>query len=504
MTPKQGTMTATVTVAIAIAAVVGQAGLPTGDDSEPTTAVTDLRGLLELWGVDRSHFDGLTDGVPWQEGEDELLLKVLYRLERIGIAQFEDWSKGDPEPEKLGADPDSSRGEVFHVRGRVSLVEVHRPVAEVRERFELDEYYQCRFRLGEEAQEAIVFARTIPDAWGRGEPMNERAGALAAFLKMAGDGQTGPLPVFVASRIAWYPNTLLGDLGMDVGLLDDLGPDPSEFQADTTGESGSGIGVRELRFTGRDTEPFYQMLAAVGRADPNRLLGEARKELKATGQEHFSVVPLFNEPYAQKGRLVLLSGTARRVLPVQVTSPDLARRFGFDRYFEIALFTEDSQSNPLIFCVRELPEGMPTGEGPRYGEYLTVAGFFYKTWAYRARSADAASSDSKWQLAPLLIGPKPVWRRQQEFATSPWVGVIAGGLFVVALLGVWLALWRYSLGDKRFREQVIAKRLGSDSGSSLNELQLDSQGAPDFSNLPGADSSEPADSDRPQHSDREG
>jgi hypothetical protein len=495
-------MTATVTLAIVIAAIAGAASPPTADETEQSTAVTDLRGLLELWGVDQSHFDGLTDGVPWQEGENELLLKILFRLERIGRSQFEAWSKGEPDPGKLATDPDAPRGDVFHVQGRVTLVEVHRPVEEVRERFELDEYYRCHFRLGQGSQGAIIFARTIPDAWRRGEPMDERAGALAAFLKIAGDDQAGPLPVLVTSRIAWYPKTPLGDLGMDVGLLDDVGADQSQVPEDAT--SGHRIDVRELRLTSRDTEPFYQMLAAVGRADPDWLLRQARRKLKETGQEHSSVVPLFNEPHAQKGRLVLLSGTARRVVPVQVSSPDLARRFGLKKYYEIALFTEDSQSNPLIFCVRELPEGMPTGEGPRFGEYITVAGFFFKTWAYRARSVEAPSSEAKWQLAPLLIGRKPVWHREREFATSPWIGVIAGGLFVVALLGVWLVLWRYSLGDKRFREQVIARRLASDSGSSLNEFQPDTQGTPDFSNLPRVDASEPADSDRQRPSEPEG
>jgi hypothetical protein len=204
------------------------------------------------------------------------------------------------------------------------------------------------------------------------------------------------------------------------------------------------------------------------------------------------VVPLFNEPYTQKGRLVALSGTVRRIIPVQVDNEDLVRRFGFDRYYEVSLFTEDSQSNPLVFCVRELPQGMPTGEGPRYGEYVTVAGFFFKTWAYRARAADASSAAE--QLAPLLIGRSLVWHQEPEFAASPWVGVIAGGLFVVALLGVWLALWRYSLGDRRFRERVIAKRLAPAPGSSLDKLDLEVEGTPDFTNLAGLDESERDDS----------
>jgi hypothetical protein len=51
---------------------------------------------------------------------------------------------------------------------------------------------------------------------------------------------------------------------------------------------------------------------------------------------------------------------------------------------------------------------------------------------------------------------------------------------------------------------MIAKRLASASGTSLNQIQLDTQETPDFNNLPGAELSNGDDSDRRLGSDREG
>jgi len=154
-----------------------------------------------------------------------------------------------------------------------------------------------------------------------------------------------------------------------------------------------------------------------------------------------------------------------------VRDEDIVSRFGIHQYYQIFLFTEDSQSNPLVFCVRELPEGMPLGAGVQFGEYVTVAGFFFNTWAYRnRRTGDAATAREEWQLAPLLIGRDLTWRPQQRPASNPYLGAIAGGLFVVALLGVWLALWRYSRSDKRFHDKTIARQFAPDSGASLDQI----------------------------------
>ena len=249
---------------------------------------------------------------------------------------------------------------------------------------------------------------------------------------------------------------LLRRLGMDVGLLDDL--------------------VDRKGLTGADREAFYQMLAAMAQAEPGTLRREAKRrlptvaaELKRTdkeGNEYYSVVPLFNQPASQRGRLVALRGTARRVVRIGVGDEDIRERFGIDHYYTIYLFPEDAQHNPVVFGVRELPPGMPTGDGPEYGEYCEVAGFFFKSWAYRAPSAargpDAPGGVHRVQFAPLLIGRQPVWFPRQPPARNALFGAIAGGLFVVVLLGIWLALWASSRADRRFYDRTLAKRFRKD------------------------------------------
>jgi len=405
--------------------------------------ISSPRELLELAGVGRGQLDRLADGTAWQKGEDEVLLKVLFRLGRFRPAEIEGWARDDLPPAELARDPSAYRGELFRLRGRVVRAEVVRLPPERAERFELNEFYRCQFVLENGAVPAVVFARTIPRAWATGEPIDERSGAFGMFLK-AGSEEAGRRPIFAARRLAWYPPTRLGELGMDVGLFDDLrGGQPDD--------SARHRRLEELRLTKRNRECFYQMLAAVGRARPGELLEAAEQELRRTGAERFSVVPLFNEPAGQQGRLVLLSGTAREVIRIVVSDPDVVDRLGIDHYYQIALFTEDSQHNPLVFCVRELPDGMPTGGGPEFGEDITAAGFFFNTWAYRSRQP-ADASGPRWQLAPLLIGRQPVWHRVEKRAANPVAGAVAGGLFVLALLAVWLILWRHGREDKRLRD----------------------------------------------------
>lgn len=151
----------------------------------------------------------------------------------------------------------------------------------------------------------------------------------------------------------------------------------------------------------------------------------------------------------------MLTGHVRRALRVRVDDPDIRRRFGIEYYYELYLYTDDSQGNPLVFCVRELPEGMPTGEGPDYMESVTVPGFFLKSWAYASGQTLADEIDPKGeppslQVAPLLIGRAPIWHQTEPADSSPVWGAVGGGLFVLILLAVWLWLWRRSKDDRRF------------------------------------------------------
>ena len=452
-------------------------------ESEPADGpITGPRDLLDRFGIDDSFFAKLVDGEPIDGNEDETLMRIMYRLRDFREVDLEQWARPNPKLAELVKDRDANQGQVYHLVGRVTGIEKLEPIAEVVERFELKHYFRCVMQLEPSGQPAIVFARRVPEAWQNGQPLDARAGAFGVFLKFASNDPEHPTPVFVARRIAWYPSTLLGTLGMDVGLFDSV--------------------ENRTRLSGQDREAFYQMLAAVGRAKPGQLIHAADERLKEDlpemirtdkdGQRYFSVVPLFNEPAEMRGQLVELMGTARRVVKVRVSDEDIIARFGIDHYYNLFIYTDDSQDNPLVFCVRDLPQGMPIGDDPQYAETVRVAGFFFKSWAYGVDQGYDAPEGTvhKRQLAPLLIGQEPVWYRREPPARNTLAGAIAGGLFVVMLLGIWVAVWRYNRSDQKFQQETLSRALSGESDVSLNELGLNAETEPDFSGLAQMDNSD--------------
>ena len=268
---------------------------------------------------------------------------------------------------------------------------------------------------------------------------------------------------------------------MDVGLLDNV--------------------AHNKRITAGERETFYQMLAAVGRAKEGQLSKQAEQILRKSNRGKFSVVPLFNKYREQVGKLVEISGTARRVVEIRVDDPHIIRRFAIDHYYEIEMFTSDSQSNPIVFCVRELPEGMPEGEGKGFREQVSIAGFYFKKYGYsifppradtpkgKDEAADQPLRSGK-QLAPLLIGRELTWYPHEPPKENVLFGAISGGLFMLALLCIWLAVWRYNRADKRFRKETIAKNYALDSGVSLDEIDLKAEPEVDFKRLAEMDQSD--------------
>jgi hypothetical protein len=339
---------------------------------------------------------------------------------------LERWSAGPLDLRQLEADPGTFQGRLFPLRGQVSSVERMQPSADLARRFRLNRYYRAEIRLDDATRSVVVYTRSVPKSWRRGGSIRQPGGAWGMFLALDAGDAGRPQPVLAAPRLAAYPpNEPLGQLGMDVGLLDDL----ADRQP---------IGRQE-------SECFYQALAAVGRASEGQLVKEAHRRLAARGERFDSVVPLFNNPDGSRGKLVMLFGTVRRALRVRVDDPDIRRRFGIDHYYELYLYTPDSQGNPLVFCVRRLPKNMPTGAGADYAESATVAGFFLKSWAYASGLSRESSDDDRpapLQLAPLLVAPEPIWHGPSASRGLPvWVAA-SGAIFLVLLLSACLWLWR--------------------------------------------------------------
>lgn len=434
------------------------------------------RELFEAAGIGSEQLATLAEGEPSQTSSGKTLQQMLYRIQRdVRPGDLERWSLGDLDLQRLADDPEAYRLQVFRLRGRVVSVEPCPLSSQEESDAEFASIWRCRMHLDSEERTVDVLAARVPKAWPVGKTIDEPAGALAFFLTTLPSDGAGAAACFLADRMAWYPPTFLGRLGMDVGLLDDVVVEPPPQRSPDGSSPDANWATRQL--TESDHECFYQMLEAVGKAEDGQLSRWAQEELKARGESSFSVVPLFNAPQTQQGELVELTGVARRILPVRVSEKEVVDRFGIEEYYQIYLFTEDSQDNPIVFCLRELPKGLPLGDGPGFGEQLTVPGFFFKTWSYRV-PAVVADGKPQRQLAPLLIGKSAKWHPvTPPSGLSPLERLIGTVLLLLVLGIVWWIFRQFARGDREFARQV--RRRPSAAISETDWESLDSSAKDD-------------------------
>jgi hypothetical protein len=396
---------------------------------------------------------------PLDLSEQEPLLRILFAVRKSPAAEIQRFARGSFTTPETGDASDALRGEIFRLQGRVTRVRQEQPPAEAADRYQITRYYRCEVELTSGGR-AAVFALTIPKAWVLDQELSERFSCHGLFLKLGPVGEEQPsAPIFAAQRMAWHPEGLLGDLGMDVGLFDSV--------------------QNKASIRAAERECFYALLAAAGRAKPAELFDLTDRP----PEEDYSVVPLFNQPDKQHGKLVALTGAARRAIQVKLdpkTEATEIRRLGIDHYYQIEIFTNDSQGNPLVFCVRDLPPGMP--QGPNIYEAVRVPGFFFKTWAYRAGRLEGQPEQGH-QLAPLLVGNELRWM-PADTARNPWIGVATGCVFLAVLVAAWLGVTAYNRGDRKFQKQVMARQFQPEPGKPLDELNVETRDGPDFSKLP--------------------
>ena len=304
----------------------------------------------------------------------------------------------------------ANRGNVVRLEGHIISTTKH------------DDVYRCKMILPN-GTTVDVFVPAIPQAWQTDMPMQERAAAFGIYIK-----SYNSLPVFAAPAIEWYPDTWLGNLGFNVTLLDHV-PVSSVIGIEQNDEETN---RRTFKFTEADTEPFYSLLRAIS-ATPEGWLEEEAKKQQA--EMPFDVIDLFNRPNETRGKPILLHGTAKRIVPTPVQDREAQAHFGIEHYYQIFLFTDQSRGNPIVVCVRSLPEGMPTGDAHDFAETITIAAVPYKHWIYEAQGQS--------HYAPVLIGRSPVWHpKSVERLFSESMTGFSFTVFLV-LVFVWFAcrLW---------------------------------------------------------------
>jgi len=454
----------------------------------PTPRLSSAREMLEMFSIDASQIRQLEDGRPLVVDEDETLFKILFRLPSFGLDKIEAWCQREVDWAQLADQPAANRLQVVRVQGRAIGVQRFELPAEMAGRLEYSSYFRVRLQLAHVPYPVLVCCRAVPRAWETAAHLDEPASCCGLFLKTGGDVGGQRELIFAAERVAWLPERAAPEIGVtpDTVYLASLGMDAGLFDGVRT--------TNRKSIVGEDRECFYQLLAAVGRADPADVFAHA--------QSVSDLTPLLTQPDSQQGRLVSLLGTAKRVQKIAIDEPDIRQRFGIDHYYQVDVFVslENTEirfeqkgggnqapvfrnSYPVTCCVRELPAGLPARDD--IAVPVRFAGVYFKLWAYKSEYVSAFDERQR-QVSPLFIATTPRVVKLDN-SGSQLLGWIGGIVFLILILAAGYFTWFPRRGDKQVEEQLLRPRLELGSAASLNDLNLPVQDKPDFSGLAAQD-----------------
>lgn len=402
----------------------------------------------------------------------------LYRLQEERLS----WPQ-------LMKQPAAHRASVFRLAGRVKRVQRMTISSDDAYLLEYKHYFLVTMRLDDAPHDVKIFTRQIPQVWQSDRKVDYRAGVTGLFLKMGSSVESAGPAIFAAARIAWFPDredkklgvtadvAWLGELGMDVGLL----------------ETVRRLNRRKL--TAEDSDSFYQLLSAVGRAKA--------KEMQRRAPDEFKLTSLLQNPQRHHGRLMVVEGNARKVTRISIDEADIQSRFGIDHYYQIDVLvplhnqhirlgkdTKDKQaprftsSFPVTICVRRLPDNLKkivAESEDNLNERIRVPVFFYKIWTYTSQFITEHDRGNQ-QVSPMLIGLEPQLV-STETHSNPYLSIVTGLIFAAALVGIWWGIWRYNRADKQFSRDTLRRQYELKEGQSLNDMGIQAKDGPDFSNL---------------------
>jgi len=415
------------------------------------------RELLTRYDIGPAQFSQFVDGNAITGGEEEILAKILLRFSRLGADNIHRWRKSGVNWSEIAAAMHQEQGELFLLRGRARLVTQHKLPPELAQRFEFAKYYSVQLSIDGSPHEALVYTRTVPKAWPIGTPVDEPAIVDGLLLKL-GLPDAGKQPfIFAAGRVGWLPeSSALASAGFDLSLFDEVQE-----------TNGKGLLVA-------DREPFYQLLAAIGRLD---------WAVSQRARTPLDVVPLIEQPAAHHGEFYSVRGTARRIVKVAIDEAGVRERLGLADYYEIDLFVplgeaklrfgESNKADespvfentfPVTLIARQLPPGL--AEGENLHEQVAADAVFFKLWTYQSTYMARFNRN---QPAPLLMTHEPRLISNSA-ATHNWV---SSGLITAILIGSLVLtvaiLWRYRAGDRRYQEQRRRQLHSDESPTSARD-----------------------------------
>lgn len=439
---------------VLVLVVATGAGLILAADSDQ--ALDSVAAYLASWDLDRKHWAPLDEEGPWDASRQSLVLKLMARLGRVPADTLATWQAAAADVSATL--PAGATDALVRIEGRGVFVAPQQLSADEAALAGRDHLDILRLATAT-GQRVDVIVESAPQAWPRWAPIDEPVAVVGLPLTTGpgpvpvAEGQTwpreSPAVVMLGSRLSWYPSTtLLGSLGMDYATFDSV------------------VDGRPL--VAGDSEAFYGMLAAAGRADPQTI------DAEVTGVT--DIIPLIDPAEkwfsGHRGDLVTIEGIARRATRIAIDDADRRRQVGADHYWELYVFVPTplirvndhvQDDFPIVCCVRSLPAEMPTGD--RITERVRVSGFALKRYAYPLQRVQISSPQGDEEVGggrretPLLIGrearwlPAPSPRRISQdlgWALAGMAGVV--GLLLAA------AAWATRRSARRL-EQEARERL---------------------------------------------
>ena len=438
----------TVATAIVLCAVAASLACPgsAADAEAPAAAPLTAAAYLDRFDVAAADREAVGTIDAWSEERLDIGLRILARLTSAPPELRIAWARAAVPPETVVAAAVSESDQPIHVVGQAVLVRELPLSPDLSERHARQTVHLVRI-VDSDGLAVDVLAEHVPEAWARDIAIDEPADAVGILLARGTGpplepGNEAPSLTLVSPRVAWRPGTPLGSLGMDYGLFD---------------------GVQDGRkLLASDADAFYDMLAAAGRATPEGL------ETAAGGVS--DVLELI-DPQVQwlethRGNPVRIRGTARRAIRIAIDDPFRRSQLGTDHYWEVYVFVRTptpvqihgrvQDTYPMVACVRELPQGMPTGE--RISEEVDVAGFAFKRYRYPtaagrgAAGRDAAGRDAATdQESPLIVGRTLRWFPDTEPPAARQLDRVLGPVLIVLILLLVVAGWATSARSRKHR-----------------------------------------------------
>jgi hypothetical protein len=400
----------------------------------------------------------------------EATLRLFNALRRCPTSILRNTAELLNEPGVLSA---SKPGQAVRMQGQVQQIERISLTDDLRERFGVPAFYrcQCTYATVDQPRPLVILASKIPQRWESHlvSPELDEPSRLRAFssqqISCSAITLAGGSDIALATeRIAWHPrqpdesiglvidHVLLASHGMDIGQLDEVRP--------------------KGPLTAHDRAAFYQMLLAMGRIPSSEL---------ATAARSVNVTELLQNTDSHRGKLYDITGTARRCVRILVDD-EQADEFGLSSYYELVVFldpdalvkvrSDESDAGkyfatyPVVVCVRNLPEGFPTGE--EIHAAVRVVGSYLKLWAYPSKFMQADGSKAL-QFSPLLIGDAPQLTPAAKI-TDPLSGPGLAIAFAALLFLLSALVWWWSRGDEKFKRETLSRKYELPPETSLDDL----------------------------------